>query len=222
MISIGNNELELNCFFCGDKISAIKQKEEEICYSDRYEYKKTITLAIPVEKNLSVLKFKPKYIPLLNKAIENAETEVQQIFKSASRECRKALKPFIKKFGSNIGIELYQKKYDSTKYSPDRRQYARCIYGLSEYWYNYEIRGIDHIKPNYEDFIAHNNCIKKEITLEHFVNSPLIKSEFEDNFSEFTIPYRGIYKKLKSKKIKVIAKKFDFRKFLRGRNENKT
>lgn len=97
-----------------------------------------------------------------------------------------------------------------------REEYAQNIYGLSKYWYTYEIKGIDHIKPNYTDFIAHNNCVKKEVTLDDFVNSPLIKSEFKKNSSSFTLPYKRIYEKLKSEKIKIIAKKFDFRKYIIG------
>ncbi len=199
---------ELTCFFCGKGVDAIKRVEKRTEWSDRDEYEKKVTIAIPCEKDQFVLEFKPTYDVLLGRLIGLAEKEVQKVFKAAETGCKKILAPFEVELGEAIYLEVGRGDDGGVS---SRRESARNIYGLSEYWYRYKIEGIDEIKPNFTDFIAHGNCVRCEITLEDFFNSCLVKSKFDKRFSDFSIPYKNIYDKIKHEDVKVIAKKFDFR-----------
>jgi hypothetical protein len=200
---------ELTCFFCGKGIDAIKKIEKRTEWSDRDEYEKNVTVAIPCEKDQFVLKFKPTYTVLLNGLIRQAEKETRRIFKAATKECKNALEPFENELGEEIYLEVGRGSGEGN---------ANYVYGVSG-WYEYKIEGIDEIKPNFTDFVAHGRCVKPKITLEDFLNSCLVKAKFDKNFSGMSIPCKNIYDKIKHEEIKVVAKKFDFRDYLKEEHE---
>ena len=202
---------QLSCLFCGKGIDAIKRQEKRTEYDERDKYEKTVTVAIPCEKDQYILEFKPLYSKLLSELICQAEKEVRKVFEAAGKECEKVLKPFEVELGEEIYLEVGRN--EGGVFS--RGEFARNIYGLSTYWYKYKIEGIDEIKPRFVNFLAHGNCVKQEITFENFLSSSLIKPEFDEWFPKFSIPYKNIYDKIKHEKVKISAKKFDFRDYLK-------
>jgi hypothetical protein len=216
---------ELPCFFCNKGIDAIKKKEGRTEWDDYDEYIEYYPVVIPVEKNVCTVMFEPAYLPLLNYQIHLAEKETRGILHSATEAGKNAIKPFIKKLGKQDNIKL---SIDLHGESPrDISYYIREFYSLSDSFFitfgdrntsttDYVLKStgkdID-VKPR--GFKAHGSCIKSEITLEELINNPLLKDRIAYK-SDFPIPYKNIYDKIKLEKVKVIATKFDFRNYLKG------
>jgi hypothetical protein len=216
---------ELPCFFCNKGIDSIKKKEGRKEWDDYYEYTEYYTVVIPVEKDVCTLSFKPTYISLLKYQIQLAEKKTSKILRSAIEAGENAISQVMEQLGKQDEIKICVKSYNNSPKGISEN--LKEFYSLKDAFFmtfadrntttnDYVLKstGKD-IDVNPRGFKAHGSCVKPEIILEELVNNPLLKDRMSYKL-DFPGPYKNIYEKIKHEKVKVIAKKFDFRDYLKG------
>jgi hypothetical protein len=211
------NEKYLNCFFCQGKISTICRTETRTHCGDHYsgDTQYDVKVAIPAETDLIRISFEPKYKPLLENSIKEAEADIKKIIDSACNAADKILKKYNKELGSKNKVYPTEDRFGD---SPEKRreQAASDIYHLR--WLKYELKDTDEIKINnswnQKYLLAHKSCAKSEVILEEVLENPIIKKQFREKLAELPKPMQNIYQQLKKEKVEVKTEPFDFRALL--------